>query len=85
MVCCSNRSGRMIMPTLVRVRNNSSSSSKANQRRRDVAVHHADVHDLPRVHVAVVARPRRSRRRLRFVNVGPVQWCWSVNVKLRAA
>src|ERR1700694_1099390 len=29
MVCCSNRSGRMIMPTLVRVRNISSSSSKA--------------------------------------------------------
>src|SRR5439155_14341136 len=28
-VCCSNRSGRMIMPTLVRVRKNSSSSSIA--------------------------------------------------------
>src|SRR6266446_1065564 len=29
MVCCSNRSGRMIIPTLVRVRNISSSSSNA--------------------------------------------------------
>ena len=48
---------------------------ECNQGRRDVAVHHAHIHDLPRIHMAVDHRRSRYGRGRRFENLGQPGIC----------